>query len=55
MNPQPEFPETSQDAQAVSLAPFGRWHDGGSESTKTDGSTPFTTELFALTLMALPD
>lgn len=41
--------------EGVILAPFGRWHDGGPESTKTDGSAPFTTELFALTLMALPD
>ena len=56
MNPQPEFLKTFQDAQAViTLTPFGRWHGSEPENTKTDGSAPFTTELFALTLMALPD
>jgi hypothetical protein len=34
---------------------FGRQYGGGPESMQTDGFTLFTTELLALTLMALPD
>jgi hypothetical protein len=47
--------ETFRDARKPSSGAFGRQYGGGPESMQTDGFTLFTTELIALTLMALPD
>jgi hypothetical protein len=47
--------EIFRDAQTILPALSAGSTAADRESTQTDGSTPFTTELIALTLMALPD
>jgi hypothetical protein len=54
-SPQPELLKLSGTRANRPSGAFGRQYGGGPESMQTDGFTLFTTELIALTLMALPD